>query len=275
MAIKNILVDFNGSESSKSAVKLARLMMDKFDAHITGALTYAPSEIGTTLRPYASQDLNKIIETAEADHRKAIHAAFFEVLDLAEGERVHWVETGGDVDYSLIDLARCYDIVLIGQYSATRETRNLVPHPDMVALNSGRPVLVVPADMSKAALNSKAMLAWDGGKAAARALADALDILAPASDVSVVSVGEGTAEVLSHLHMVTHHLQRHGFAAEAEIIPRAKRPIGTVLLEEAARQEAGLLIMGAYEHSKFLEDIWGGATRSAIHTAKIPVLLSH
>ena len=64
MAIKNILVAYSGSQSSKSAVKLARLMKNKYDAHLTGALTYAPSEISTTLRPYASADLGGIIRDA-------------------------------------------------------------------------------------------------------------------------------------------------------------------------------------------------------------------
>lgn len=275
MAIKNILVAFSGSDSSKSAVKLARLMMEKYDAHLTGALTYSESEVGAALRPYASAELNTVIQKTELERRKSIHTEFLEVLGLPEGEKVHWAETGGDVDYSLMEMARTYDIVLIGQYDGTRENRNLVPHPDVIALNSGRPVMVVPSGLSDDVLNDSAVLAWDGGKSAARALADAMDILETKSKVSVVSVSEGTAEVLARLDAVTDHLAAHGILAESEIVPRSKRSVGKVLLETVATEGAGLLIMGAYEHAKFFEDLWGGATNSAVNHAKVPVLMSH
>ena len=275
MAIKNILVAFSGSESSRSAVKLARQMMEKYDAHLTGALTYAPSEVSTTLKPYASAELTAVISAAEQDRRTAIHTEFLSVLGLPEGEKVHWIEAGGDVDYSLMELARTYDIVLIGQYDGTRENRNLVPHPDMIALHSGRPVLVVPPELPDTVLNDKAVLAWDGGKSAARAMSDALDILASKSEVTLVSVGDGNAETLAKLNRVAAHLKTHGIAGEAEIVPRTKRSIAKVLLEVVEKHQAGILIMGAYEHSKFFEDIWGGTTNSAINSAKVPVLMSH
>lgn len=275
MAIKNILVAYSGSESSKAAVELGRRMMRKYGAHLTGALTFAPSEIATTLKPYASADLTSVIQKAESDRRAAIKAEFMTLLKDADPENVHWVESGGDVDYNLMELARTYDIVLVGQYDGTRENRNLVPHPDMIALNSGRPVLVVPPVLPSTVLNDRAVLAWDGGKSAARALADAMDILESKSEISIVSVGEGSAEVLDRLSKVSAHLKRHGIVSEPEIVPRTQRSIGKVLLEVAERHEAGILIMGAYEHSKFFEDIFGGATHSAIATAKVPVLMSH
>ncbi len=275
MAIKNILVAYSGTESSKSAVKLARMMAEKYDAHLTGVLTYAPSEVSAALRPYASAELSGVIAEAEKDRRDTIHSDFFDVLGLPQGDKVHWIESGGDVDYSLMELARTYDIVLIGQYDGTRENRNLVPHPDVIALNSGRPVLVVPPVLPDSVLNGVAVLAWDGGKSAARAMSDAIDILETKSEVSVISVGQGTADVLMRLEAVTNHLSAHGIKAEAEIVPRGKRSVGKVLLETAEKQGAGILIMGAYEHAKFFEDLWGGATNSAMNSAQIPVLMSH
>jgi len=275
MAIKNILVAFSGSESARSAARLGRRMMEKYDAHITGVLTYAPSEVSATLKPYASAELAGVIASVEKDRRTSIQAEFLDVLGLPEGDKVHWIEAGGDVDYSLMELARTYDIVLIGQYDGTRENRNLVPHPDMIALNSGRPVLVVPPVLPDTVLNDKAVLAWDGGKSAARALSDALDIMASKSEVTLVSVGEGTADKLAKLDQVSAHLATHGIKSDVEIVPRTHRSIAKVLLEVVDSHNAGILIMGAYEHSKFFEDIWGGTTNSAINSAKVPVLMSH
>jgi nucleotide-binding universal stress UspA family protein len=33
--------------------------------------------------------------------------------------------------------------------------------------------------------------------------------------------------------------------------------------------------MGAYEHSKFSEDLWGGVTRDILVDAHLPVMMSH
>ncbi len=275
MAIRNILVDFSGSPSSHNAVRLGRLMQDKYDAHLTGVLTWAPSEVSATLRPFASADLAQAIEAAEKDRRAAVRDEFFRVLGRPEGDKVHWIEAGGDVDYTLMELSHTYDIVLLGQYDGTRDTRNLVPHPDVVALNAGRPVMIVPREMPEERLNEKAVLAWDGGRAAARALADSLDILETKTEVTVVSIGEGTAEVVARLNAVITHLERHGIAATSEVVPRAGRSIGQALLDVVDEVGAGLLIMGAYERPKLLEDLMGGTTNAAISKAKVPVLMSH
>ncbi len=275
MAIRNILVAYSGSESSKSAVRLAKLMMQKYDAHLTGALTYAPSEISSSLRPYASKDVTKVIAEAEKERRDAIHKEFFAELGEVEGEKIHWVESGGDVDYSLMELARTFDIVVIGQYDGTRENRNLVPHPDMIALNSGRPVMVVPKELPETVLNDKAVLAWDGGKSAARAMSDAIDILETKSEVTLVSVGVNSNEVIVQMDRVSEHLKCHGIDSDIEIVPRSHRSVAKVLLKTVEAQKAGLLVMGAYEHSKFSEDLWGGVTNSVLAKAKVPVLMSH
>ncbi|MCP4995312.1 MAG: universal stress protein, partial [Gammaproteobacteria bacterium] len=37
----------------------------------------------------------------------------------------------------------------------------------------------------------------------------------------------------------------------------------------------GLLVMGAYEHSKFRQSIVGGVTSSVLKKAKIPIIISH
>jgi nucleotide-binding universal stress UspA family protein len=49
-----------------------------------------------------------------------------------------------------------------------------------------------------------------------------------------------------------------------------------VLLATAERNlQAGLLVMGAYGHSRAREFIFGGFTRTVLHDAPLPVLLSH
>jgi len=44
--------------------------------------------------------------------------------------------------------------------------------------------------------------------------------------------------------------------------------VGDTLLAAGAEHEAGLLIMGAYSHSRLLEDASGGATRHILRTLR-------
>jgi nucleotide-binding universal stress UspA family protein len=50
--------------------------------------------------------------------------------------------------------------------------------------------------------------------------------------------------------------------------------VGRLLLSRAASFGADLLVMGAYGHSRITELVFGGATRTALHEAALPVLMS-
>jgi nucleotide-binding universal stress UspA family protein len=47
-----------------------------------------------------------------------------------------------------------------------------------------------------------------------------------------------------------------------------------VLLDAAAAENADLLVMGAYGHSRLREIVLGGATREVLRGARLAVLLS-
>jgi nucleotide-binding universal stress UspA family protein len=53
------------------------------------------------------------------------------------------------------------------------------------------------------------------------------------------------------------------------------RPVGDVLLEEAIRSGAGLLVAGGYGHSRLREMFFSGVTRHVVSHAGMPLLLVH
>ena len=53
-------------------------------------------------------------------------------------------------------------------------------------------------------------------------------------------------------------------------LPDAKA--GEIMLGEAEREGADLLVMGAYGHTRLRELIFGGATRHVLRDAALPVL---
>jgi nucleotide-binding universal stress UspA family protein len=69
-------------------------------------------------------------------------------------------------------------------------------------------------------------------------------------------------------------LGRHCIAARRLVRPPSRGTSATILAT-AAEVGADLLVMGAYEHSKFSEDFLGGVTQDILTGAGLPVLMSH
>ena len=51
--------------------------------------------------------------------------------------------------------------------------------------------------------------------------------------------------------------------------------VADVITRHARDRNAGLLVMGAYSHSRLREALLGGATRHMLERAEIPVLMAH
>ena len=58
-------------------------------------------------------------------------------------------------------------------------------------------------------------------------------------------------------------------------VESGRRRAGEVILSEGTGEFADLLVMGGYGHSKFREALLGGATRTLLADATLPILLSH
>ncbi len=93
--------------------------------------------------------------------------------------------------------------------------------------------------------------------------------------MTVLHVGEDDGAVRQPGRDVMEHLSRHGIRAELLVLPPAGRPVAEVLLEIADVSGSGLLVMGAYEHSRLGETLFGGPTRDVLRQSKIPVLVAH
>jgi nucleotide-binding universal stress UspA family protein len=141
---------------------------------------------------------------------------------------------------------------------------------------SGHPVLMIPRTMPKPFALRKVTVAWDFSRPAARAVADALPLLAMARLVHIVTVvNEKRIDTTRSGPELAKHLARHGVEVILETVEAAGRSIGETLESCAKSHESDLLVMGAYGHSRLREFVLGGATRSMMFQPPLPVLLSH
>jgi nucleotide-binding universal stress UspA family protein len=135
-----------------------------------------------------------------------------------------------------------------------------------------RPMVVVPAG---APLEGSIVIAYDGSLQAERALA-AFEAsgLAGLGPVHVVSVDDHADEAARLATRARHFLTLHRIQATAHAIPSAEPP-GSVILAEARRLGAGLLVMGAYGKPVLREFFLGSATQSLLEHSPIAMFLYH
>lgn len=273
MSTRNILVAFNGSASAETALAYAADIARNNGAHVTALVAHSGHETVNSHAPWVPAKAREIIAAANAEIIDDIRAKFAaRAPSLGLDDRLHYLDAVGRVDAVISEAARGFDLLILGRPSKGDADEHVVLHPDRIALMSGRPVLVVPAEHDREARHARAAVAWDGSRAAGRALFDSLQLLEENGEVTLLTI-EGT-EIPRPVGEVIDHLDRHGIAARHETLPLT-HGIARTLLAYAAETDPCLLIMGAYEHSKFREDFLGGVTARVLKDIRIPVLLSH
>lgn len=271
MPMMNILVAFNGSDGSVAALRYAAALADRLAAHVTAMLAHTSHEVIDKRSRWIPKEARALLDAASSDLLREIEDRFeSERNALGLAGALHLKEVTGRVDTVLSEAARHYDMLIVGSHSDT-DDEHVTLHPDRIALMSGRPVVVVPAGYDGGAGLAHSALAWDGGRAAARALSDSLRLLEDDGRVSVLTVGPRTSWPIEDLMT---HLARHGVEAVHEDWP-ATHPVAATLLAWCQKNRPALLVLGAYEHSKFREDLLGGVTSELLAQIDIPVLLSH
>jgi nucleotide-binding universal stress UspA family protein len=284
MSYKDLLVVLDSEASARGRVDLAVALAELFAAHLTAlyplpnqSLAFPPSHLGyfdpTMLAPFFDDLRQRARDAADA-----MRATFEEAARL-RGVAAEWREIPEGLEDDPAVHARYADLTILGQVDPDGgEAEVLRPRPEQVALASGRPILVVPYAGRFETVGRRVLIGWNASREAARAVNDALPLLAAAEIVTVLTIDprEGPDE---HGELpgadIALHLARHGVKAEIERTVSTGLGVGEVLLSRAADLGADLVVMGAYGHSRVRELLLGGATRSLLQSMTVPVLMSH
>ena len=263
-----VIIDGRSTTAGPYALSLAKLL----GAHLTAMSLVVEPELPS----YAYGDA-LIASTSEERHRAARDI----VKKIEEGGRHEGLEISaltlehlekGGFD-TLNRMARLFDLVIAGQ-GTPEEAQDSARLIKTLVFGSAHPTLIIPYIQASPASLTSVLVAWDGSAPAARALADALPLLAQAGRIELLSLD---AKVLKGYDeqgtALTQHLSRHRIDATFRCIP-CVNDIGNALLSHAADMGADLLVMGAYGHSRLRETVFGGATRTLLQSMTIPVLMS-
>jgi nucleotide-binding universal stress UspA family protein len=145
-----------------------------------------------------------------------------------------------------------------------------------VLFESGRPVIVLPPTWTGSAKPNKAIVTWDGSAKAARALGDAMPLLAHANEVEIVSIsGDPDASKRIDGAEIAPHISRHCKNVTVTSLPAQHNDVAATLSSHAKQTRADLVVMGAFARTKLRQLILGGVTSSMIANPPCPVLLSY
>lgn len=280
MTYRSVLVVLDNSVQctarTEAAVRLARV----HDCHLVGlaptGLIDIPhsAESASALADYAALAWDALRDQAEFATDR-----FREQCRVAGARSVETVIDEADKAPSIVRHAHCSDLVVLSQ--ARPDTPD---HPaqqamvERVILDSARPTLLLPHAGASAQPGAKVLVAWDDSREAARALADALPILAQASRVELVRWREDAADddslLRARLSAVFRWLERHGVASHCHLAS-LHGGIADAILARAAEMGADLVVMGAYGHPRWTERVLGGATHGMLRSMSPPLLMSH
>lgn len=277
MTYATVMVSLALDQSNEARLQVAGELAERFETNIVGvaAAQFAPPLYFTD--GAAAQSL---IDREEASIKK--HLADLEVqfraATKARGGRVEWRSAMDFPTRFVLAQARCADIIVSGGQSPAFSDTFALASPKDLVMQAGRPLLVVPDKVNWLDLRS-VLVAWKDTPESRRALADALPMLRKARDVTIVEVPERDDDrsvVMAGVMDVVAWLARHGIAATAQVSEAGGGETAAAQLEKVAGDVgAGLIVAGAYGHSRFRELILGGVTEYLVTQSIRSVLLSH
>lgn len=258
------------------AIDAAGSLADTLEAHLSAGLCqiYLPD-----VSNWLANKLTHADEAIAAENRKSQEWA--KELLVTFAARIPEARRGAEILIECCSLISPHDLA---QWAGTRDL-TVVPVGDGLdwsyvaeglVFESGRPVLLLPQPKGSAHRYRSIAIGWDGSRAAARALADALPLLSAADTVELLVVtGDKELPTAAGRSEAQRHLATHGICAGIRTIEAQRRDAGSALCEEALALGSDLLVMGAFGHPRVREFVLGGATQSVLDDVRLPVLLSH
>lgn len=288
MTIKNMLVPVGDISHDESAIDTALSLALEFGGHadclfVTGEMSEIIPAGAMGLFEAVQTEMTREFQQDRQRKSKLARQRFDEMLAErnvdcresvlpAELPSASWHVAEGVASDVVAARGGAYDLVVVGPARSDHTSVGELS-AEAALFRTGRPVLIAPP-FSPESVGERIVIGWNRSASAARAVSAALPFLRFARSVSIVSVRTG-AKQGPPPQEIAKYLSWHEVSAEVIEIEPDHRVVGEVLLEEASRIDADLLVMGAYSHSRLRELILGGVTRHVLQNAEVPVLMAH
>ena len=281
--INNILVCIDGSASSEettlAAIKIAR---ERHATLVGMAIGHAPGSQPDTRAGIHSSRFDRrwtSLRPVDAHAYAAMLLATFERRCRSAGVSVRVLEVVSRSSEDVIAEIERHDLTLVG-HDASFQFESKGDHRTMrekILRRASRPVVLIPDDATGMSdpLGPTVLIAYDGGPAAARALASFVASgLGESRDVHVVTVGDDGEKAMETAMRAAENLRASGIKATPHGIVSVLSD-SDALVEFGAKLGAGLVVMGAFARTRIKEMFSGSLTRALVAGSPTPIYLQH
>jgi nucleotide-binding universal stress UspA family protein len=276
--IKDVMVRLDGTSGDDLRLAAVSQIAEIFESHITGLFfnVLPPPPIQVSLDGADASQATKLLDTAR-QAGDAIEAVVFERLTrLHRPTNLRRFDVIGDeISETALPLARAADTFLaLRPNGRSNEPEGLIEN---LLFGTGRHLFLVPEDWKAMAPWDNVVVAWNGSRESARALAESLPYLHQARKVTILVVeGENPAETdAPKANDAVLHLRHHGIDAVKYRAIGEEDEIAGVLIAECRRLDANLLVMGSYGHSRLHQLLPGSTTDRILRRSPYPLLIAH
>jgi nucleotide-binding universal stress UspA family protein len=269
------MVHLELGSSNEKILQFTGELAELFRADVIGIAACQSMQVDINNRYVSSNFIEQVrsqvqesIGAAEAEFRAALGTCV---------ANLDWRSTStlGSLSQYVAAEARAADILITGVPSGDLLSPSRYVDLNDLVMKVGRPVFIVPSAERKLDL-SQVLVAWKDTREARRAVSDALPLLLRADKVTIVEIVDETQLTASRMRLedVCIWLSRHGVVADSRVVLLSKDETEK-LAEVADELRAGVIVGGAFGHSRAREWALGGVTRDLLLRGKRCSVVSH
>jgi len=283
MTYKTIVVHVDDQRESAPRVRLAMELAQACKARLIGLAVMPRPQMPAGIEGMAATaDVITIQEDANRERLANARALFDGAVRGAPVEaEFHGVvdNAAGAMNHEMLYA----DIGVVGQRDPEQTIGDMYADlPESVAMESRRPVMVVPHIGYSKPVGRKVLLAWNDSPEAMRAATEAMPLLQAAETVTLLVIdGHKRDDVATNGHddppgsRAAGWLARHGVNVEVVNDISDGTDVGSIILSRVSDLDIDLVVMGIYGHSKLRETLFGGASRTMLGHMTVPTLIAH
>ena len=288
MELKRILVPFGGRSNDVKALRVALALAKTQRAHVevwhvspdpvevvTRNICFTPfvdrAVCDTTVKLLKQTDFERTEKARKLLGRAADFMGVSQVPpgDYPDGASASFHTAVGNPERIISERGRLCDLTIMCPHASARFSQMLLS----IMFDTGRPVLIIPRKKTGREINDRIIVAWNGSREAAHAVSFAMPMLEKGKVWVVAQDSDSTLQT-SESELVA-YLRQHHVEVEAMPLDVKASSLGETILGAGKAVDAGLIVMGAYGHSRAREMILGGVTDFMLKNADVPVLLAH
>ncbi|WP_203290945.1 universal stress protein [Maricaulis parjimensis] len=281
MSIRRIVVVLTGGDTDQDLLARTLPLAKAWKASIDGLFirrnaTSGADFMGTAFSTYGMEAVLEALDDAASAASVNAHKAFEALADEATSGVVgRFIEFVGLPAEAMAVEGRLCDLLVLARPEADPDAYNQLLVIEAAARESGRPVLVLPAELDGLPDFSTVTIAWDESLEASRAVLESLAILQAADTVRIIHAGEDGVEVSKSLSALAHYLSLHGVDTVTQMVTPDGRSIAKSLIDAASEAGAGLLVMGSFGAPVWQRVLSRDETTQVLRSAPLALLIAN